>query len=38
LSQPFQPASTPIPSQGTTTSFYDTNPAPQKFFEIEMVP
>ena len=37
LAQPFQPISGIIPSQGTTTSFYDANPAPQKFYEIEMV-
>ncbi len=36
LSQPFQPISTIIPSQGATTSFYDANPAPQKFYKIEM--
>jgi len=37
LTQPFQPISGIIPSQGTTTSFYDANPAPQKFYEIEIV-
>jgi hypothetical protein len=37
LAQPFQPISGIIPSQGTTTSFYDANPEPQKFYEIEMV-
>jgi hypothetical protein len=37
LAQPFQPISGIIPSQGTTTSFYDANPAPQKFYKIEMV-
>ncbi|HXR04956.1 MAG TPA: alpha-amylase family glycosyl hydrolase [Verrucomicrobiae bacterium] len=37
LAQPFQPISGIIPSQGTTTSFYDANPAPQKFYEIEIV-
>jgi hypothetical protein len=37
LTQPFQPISTIIPSQGTTTSFYDPNPEQQKFYEIEMV-
>ncbi len=37
LTQPFQPISGVIPSQGMTTSFYDANPAPQKFYEIEMV-
>jgi hypothetical protein len=38
LSQSFLPIGTNIPSQGSTTSFYDTNPAPQKFYEIEVVP
>jgi hypothetical protein len=37
LSQPFLPVSDIIPSQGSTTSFYDPNPAPQKFYEIEML-
>lgn len=37
LSQPFVPVSDIIPSQGSTTSFYDPNPAPQKFYEIEML-
>ena len=39
LTQPFQPISGIIPSQGATTSFYDpdTNAEPQKFYEIEMV-
>jgi len=37
LSQPFAPVSDIIPSQGSTTSFYDPNPAPQKFYEIEML-
>ena len=37
LTQPFQPISDIIPSQGSTTSFYDPNPAQQKFYEIEMV-
>ena len=37
LAQPFQLISGIIPSQGATTSFYDANPAPQKFYEIEMV-
>ena len=26
-----------FPSQGSTTSFFDTNPAPQKFYEIEAI-
>ncbi len=34
LAQPFQPISGNIPSQGFTTSFLDTNTAPQKFYEI----
>jgi glycosidase len=38
LAQPFQPVSTIIAGQGSTTSFYDPNPAPQKFYQIEMVP
>ena len=37
LSQPFQPISDIIPSQGSVTSFYDPNPAQQKFYEVEMV-
>jgi len=39
LTQPFQPISGIIPGQGSTTSFYDsdTNPEPQKFYEVEMV-
>lgn len=36
LAQPFQAISDPIPSQGPTTSFYDANPAAQKFYEILM--
>ena len=35
LTQPFQPISGIVPSQGMTTSFYDANPAAQKFYEIE---
>ncbi len=35
LAEPFQAISTVIPSQGTTTSYYDGNPAPQKFYVIE---
>jgi hypothetical protein len=38
LAQPFQAISGLIPGQGATTSFYDPNPASQKFYEIEMVP
>jgi len=37
LAQPFQNISGIIPSQGSTTSFYDANPASQKFYEIELV-
>ena len=37
LSQPFQVISGIIPGQGITTSFYDPNPASQKFYEIQMV-
>ena len=38
LLQPFEPISSLIPGSGTSTFFYDTNPEPQKFYEIEMVP
>jgi hypothetical protein len=39
LLQAFQTISGVIPSQGATTSFYDSNPAlPQKFYQIEMLP
>jgi hypothetical protein len=38
LTQPFLPISNIIPSQGLTTSYYDPNPADQKFYQIEMVP
>ncbi|HEY3860312.1 MAG TPA: alpha-amylase family glycosyl hydrolase [Verrucomicrobiae bacterium] len=38
LAQPFQPISGNVSSQGASTSFYDPNPAPQKFYEIEEVP
>lgn len=34
LSQPFEPIGT-VPSQGSTTSYYDQNPEPQKFYEVE---
>jgi hypothetical protein len=39
LMQPFQSISGIVPSQGTTTSFYDndTNVVPQKFYQVEMV-
>ncbi len=38
LLQPFAPISDWIPGQGATTSFYDPNPAAQKFYEIEALP
>ncbi|MGA2244963.1 MAG: alpha-amylase family glycosyl hydrolase [Verrucomicrobiota bacterium] len=39
LTQPFQNISGVLPSQGATTSFYDSNPpAPQKFYQVETVP
>ncbi len=38
LAQPFQPISTVIPASGASTFFYDPNPAPAKFYEIEMLP
>jgi glycosidase len=37
LAQPFHVISDIIPGQGTTSSFYDPNPASQKFYEIQMV-
>ncbi len=39
LAQPFQSISGIIPSQGTTTSFYDsdTNSVPQKFYQVLMM-
>jgi hypothetical protein len=37
LTQPFKLISTNIPSQGSTTTFYDTNAATQKFYEVEEV-
>lgn len=39
LTEPFLPVSGIIPSQGTTTAFYDpaTNSGPQKFYEVEMM-
>lgn len=38
LAEPFEPVSGIVPSQGTTTSYYDSNPAAQqKFYQIEMV-
>jgi len=38
LLQPFQVISGLIPGSGTTTSFSDPNPAPQKYYEIQMIP
>jgi hypothetical protein len=38
LAQPFQPVSGVIPGAGTTTYFYDPNPAGQKFYQIRVVP
>ncbi len=38
LAQPFRPISGLIPGTGTTSSFFDANPAAQKFYEIEMIP
>ncbi len=41
LEQPFVPISSVIPANGTSTSFLDISnspPAPQKFYEIEVVP
>jgi hypothetical protein len=37
LAVPFTPISDVIPSQGLTTSFYDDNPAPQKFYRVMLV-
>ncbi|HEV2694777.1 MAG TPA: alpha-amylase family glycosyl hydrolase [Verrucomicrobiae bacterium] len=38
LTLPFAPISDTIPGSGSSTFFYDPNPLPQKFYEIEMVP
>lgn len=38
LLQPFQPISGVIPGQGSTTSFYDTDSEPQKYYQIEQLP
>jgi len=40
LAQPFTPISGNIPGTGTSTFYYDnsTTNAPQKFYEIEVVP
>lgn len=37
LAEPFEPIGN-MPSQGSTTSFYDPDPEPQKFYEVEMLP
>ena len=39
LTQPFQPVGQTVTTNGFSASFYDTSPyAPQKFYEIEIVP
>jgi len=38
LTQPFEPVSGVIPGSGTSTYFYDPNPAGIKFYRIEMLP
>jgi hypothetical protein len=38
LMEPFQPISGIIPGSDSSTVFYDPNPAPQKFYEIQLVP
>ena len=38
LAKPFLPISGLIPGTGSTASFYDPNPASQKFYEIELIP
>jgi len=38
LALPFQPISAVITATGPTAYYYDTNSAPQKFYEIEMLP
>ena len=38
LTQPFQSISGAIPSQGSTTSWYDTAPAAQKFYQVVLLP
>ncbi len=37
LTRPFQPLGGIVPSQGTTTSFYDSDLTAQKFYEVEML-
>ena len=38
LAEPFQPVSGIIPGAGSSTYFYDPNPADQKFYQIQVVP
>jgi hypothetical protein len=38
LTQPFQSISGPLPSQGNSMSYYDSASAPQKFYEVELLP
>jgi glycosidase len=38
FSQPFQPISDVIPGSGSSTYFYDPNPAQQKYYEIVIIP
>ena len=38
LAQPFAPISDPIPGSGSSTVFYDPNPAAQKFYQIQLAP
>ncbi|HEY5298056.1 MAG TPA: alpha-amylase family glycosyl hydrolase [Verrucomicrobiae bacterium] len=38
LTQPFQPVSGVIQATSSSTSFYDPDPEPQKFYEIQLMP
>jgi hypothetical protein len=38
LTKPFQAISSVIPATGPSAYYYDANPAPQKFYQIEMLP
>jgi glycosidase len=38
LAQPFTPISNPITGTGSSTVFYDPNPAPQKFYQVVQLP
>ncbi|HEY5298971.1 MAG TPA: hypothetical protein VIK59_13780, partial [Verrucomicrobiae bacterium] len=38
LTQPFQPISGVIQATSSSTSFYDPDPEPQKFYEIQLLP